>query len=81
MIALKDRNISMNSSRNQLNAMYGVRSLQLQPLHQIAMQLLDRGRGREFGSVAFHHIDRWENEDADQLARKAVQGKTDWSSH
>ena len=63
----------------QLNGTYSVRSPRLRPLHRNARQLLDRGRGREFGSVSFRHIDRRENEEADQLARNAVEEESDWS--
>ena len=65
---------------NQLAGTYSVHSNRLRPLLQRARQLLSACEGREFDSYHFEHIDREDNERADELARDAINEEQDWST-
>lgn len=65
---------------NHLNYTYQIRSNRLRPLLFNVRNLISKCEGREFGSCSFSHIDRYDNERADELARDAVIYEDEWSA-
>ena len=64
---------------NQLKGTYRMGSPRLRPLLRRVRQLIDSCKGREFNTISFRHVPRSSNEEADRLARDAIQEESDWS--
>lgn len=67
-----DRNVTIRTDSqlvvNQINGSYSVRSVNLKPLHKKAIKL-----AKEFNNLQFQWIPRKQNEEADELSRKAYR--------
>lgn len=63
-----------------LSGSYQVKSNRLRPLFNKVRSMLGAYKGREFDSYSFAHIDRSENETANDLARDAVEYAGNWSA-